>query len=194
MCLRKRRHELPGWPKTFVMLGRRKPGHVWLSPRKLEALYPHAEAYFDSLLYGLPHLLAAGPWDDLAVVEGEKDADNLTAAGLPALSHWQGGTGWTREQAARWSGFRGGVILVADRDAAGARCALQTRSLLLGAGVIASRLRVVLPVTGKDASDHLAAGHDPVDFVPADLDSLAVLAATAPPPGRGGAYRAGRAL
>lgn len=68
------------------------------------------------------------------------------------------------------------VVVWADRDAAGYRCAAQRLSALQNAGVAA---RAVLPVPdgkGSDAFDHLAAGHRVKDAIPTTFGELERLA------------------
>jgi hypothetical protein len=181
VLLLKRRYE----PKAFAMQARKRETCVWVNPSVLEDKYPTAAAYFASLLFNLP-LLVAGP-RHIAWTEGEKDAKALTAAGLPAVSHWQGaGSGPAPEQFARFASFRGRVTVVADLDAAGALDALRRCRGLREIGMAEGRIRVVRARSGKDAHDHLAAGHDLCDFVRVDMARLRALAATAPPPTKGG--------
>jgi len=183
VLLRKRRFE----PKDFLMQARKRETCVWVRPSVLTARYPKAAPYFDSLLFNLPLLLDDPP--ELALTEGEKDAAALTAAGLPALSHWGGAQHFTPEQAHRFHRYRGHVTIVADKDPAGAADALLRRRRLLEVGVSTRRLRIVRAAGGrgvKDAAAHLAAGYSLDEFVPVDMDRLQALAATAPPPGRAG--------
>jgi DNA primase len=109
------------------------------------------------------------------------------------VSHWQGGRGWTPEQARRFRRYRGEIWVIADLDNIGAALALRTRDLLLGVGVDDSRLRLLRAAAGKDASEHLAAGYAPDAFVPVNMRRMRSVAATAPPPGRGRGYRTGTA-
>jgi hypothetical protein len=100
------------------------------------------------------------------VVEGERDADALAAAGLVATCNAGGAGKWTAEHA-HW--LRGADVVVwRDRDDPGHRHADQVITSLQG---IASSVRLVEAVDGKDAADHLAAGHtiDDVVEVPTDL-------------------------
>lgn len=183
VLLRKRRYE----PKDFRMQARKREACVWVRPSVLIARYPRAAAYFDSLLFNVRLLLDDPP--ELALTEGEKDAERLTAAGLPTLSHWGGAQHFTPEQAHRFHRYRGRVTIIADKDPAGAADALLRRRRLLEVGVSTRRLRIVRAAGGrgvKDAAAHLDAGYSLEEFVPVDMDRLQALAATAPPPGRAG--------
>ncbi|HYD55155.1 MAG TPA: toprim domain-containing protein [Gemmatimonadaceae bacterium] len=183
VLLRKRRFD----PKDFRMQARKAENCVWVRPLVLTARYPKAAAYFDGLLFNLRLLLEDPP--RLALTEGEKDAQWLTAAGLPTLSHWGGAQHFTAEQANRFRSYRGRLILVADKDPAGAADVLVRYRRLLAVGVPARRVRIVRAAGGrrnKDAADHIAAGYGPDEFVPVDMTRLHALAAAAPPPGRAG--------
>lgn len=183
VLLRKQRFD----PKDFRMQARKGENCVWVPPSVLMARYPRAAAYFDGLLFNLPLLLKDPP--RLALTEGEKDAVWLTAAGLPALSHWGGAQHFTEGQASRFRLYRGRLLLIADRDPAGAADVLLRYRRLLAVGVPARRVRIVRAAgdrRNKDAADHIAAGYGPDEFVPVDMTRLQALAATAPPPGRAG--------
>jgi hypothetical protein len=107
--------------------------------------------------YRLPEILAAA--DDgrpVFVVEGEKDADAIVAAGAAATCNVMGAGKW-RDTYAKW--FEGAdVIVVADRDDPGRAHAVQVARSLAG---VAAAVRIVEPAVDRphaDASDHLAAG------------------------------------
>jgi hypothetical protein len=126
--------------------------------------------------------------------EGEKDADAVAATGEVATTHaggaapaTGGGSKWRPEHTAALAGAR--VVLVADRDGsnaehpaqgyAGYRHAITVRDALIAAG---ATVTVVEAVEGKDAADHLAAGHTaaelagnvvvPEERVPAEVREL----------------------
>lgn len=119
------------------------------------------------VLYRLPELLEADPQEWVFVVEGEKDVDNLRAAGLTATCNTGGAGKWGRlSDDAALDGRK--VAIVADRDAPGASHAADVarrryqksadvRILNLPAG-IAPEAFPDRPVAVKDASDYLAAG------------------------------------
>jgi hypothetical protein len=107
--------------------------------------------------YRLPELrLAVAADDAVYIVEGEKDADAVHARGLVATCN-PGGTagGWSDDNSEH---FRGAVDvrIIADRDAPGYQHAIHVRESLRRVGVEA---RVFEAASGKDASDHFAAGH-----------------------------------
>ena len=106
-------------------------------------------------LYRLPQLLAADPGQWAFVVEGEKDTDNLTAAGLTATCNPMGAGKWSKlSDDSALHGRK--VCIVADKDATGRNHARQVAAALHGK---AAELKILeLPGDGKDASDYLAAG------------------------------------
>jgi putative DNA primase/helicase len=114
--------------------------------------------------YRLPVLLAAAR-SGLAVylTEGEKDADAICAAGGIATCNPMGAGKWRAEYARYFDGAAK-VIIVADRDEPGRRHAEQVARSLRAAGTEAV---VVEAAEGKDAADHLAAGHGLGGFRPA---------------------------
>lgn len=176
VLLRKKRYE----PKSFRMQARKAEGCVWVEPSHFMERSERARAYFHSLLFNLPLLLDRPA--EVALTEGEKDAEAVTAAGLPALSHWGGAQRFTVEQAERFRRYRGRVVLITDNDAAGAADALLRYERLRAVGIPSRRLFVVRARAGKDAADHLAAGFAVAQFRPVSLDRLRAVAATAPPP------------
>jgi hypothetical protein len=99
------------------------------------------------------------------VVEGEKDADRLAAAGYVATTNPQGAGKWRPDYNASLAG--GDVVIVADRDDAGRAHARDVAAQLTG---IAARVRVVEAVEGNDVSDHLGAGLD-LDAMTVEYDS-----------------------
>ncbi|MDP3909707.1 MAG: AAA family ATPase [Gemmatimonadales bacterium] len=114
-------------------------------------------------LYRLPDVaLAIRMGEPVYVTEGEKDADALRAKGLIATTSSGGAGKWRAEYAESLRGAR--VVVVQDKDEAGYRHAADVYATLTG---IAASVRVVEAITGKDAFDHLAAGHSVDDFAPA---------------------------
>ncbi|WP_056752125.1 toprim domain-containing protein [Terrabacter sp. Root181] len=179
----------PAEQKSFYMQARKGEGMAWVQPKTLKRKYPAARAYFDSLLYRLPDLLAAVEGSEhgtLYITEGEKDADSIAALGLPgvvAVSHWQGGArqgsgGPTSRQARRLRPWRGGVVVCADADDAGAVTAFRWYGLLTRFGIPSERITVVraagpMPLDrGRDVTDHLKDGYTLDDLVPMDLHKL----------------------
>jgi hypothetical protein len=172
-------------PKAFRMQARIREGHVWLTPKMLDANHPEAEwpQYFNRLLYRLPALLAATAEDGPVFwVAGEKDADAVASLGVVAVTHHQGeAVGPSAAQAEHFRGWRGGVYLVADRDTTGAFDVVRRFDLLRAVGVPAKHLRIVVgAVEGKgcDAFDHVAAGGGLDDFRTVPVDRAREIAAT----------------
>jgi Protein of unknown function (DUF3631)/Toprim domain len=112
--------------------------------------------------YRLPELLAAmADGRTIHVVEGEKDVAAIVAAGGEATTFAMGAGKW-RPGYAKW--FEGAdVVVVADDDEPGHRHAATVAKALAG---VAATVKVVKPAEGKDAADHLAAGHSLDDFAP----------------------------
>lgn len=124
--------------------------------------------------YRLPELLAADPMLTVFVVEGEKDADRLRAAGLVATTNAMGAGKWRDEYAEFLRGRD--VVVVPDNDRPGREHADAVVKSLLG---VANSVRLLqlegLPEKG-DVSDWLDAGHSGAD--------LEFKAATVEPMGR----------
>lgn len=110
--------------------------------------------------YRLPELLASSGL--VYVVEGEKDAEAVVRAGGVATCA-AGGAGrssWKEE----WAPFFRGrhVIVVADDDDPGRQYAGLVAARLRGS---AASVRIVQAKIGKDAADHLGAGHTLDEFI-----------------------------
>ena len=130
----------------------------------------------ERILYRLPQVLAAvARGETVYVVEGEKDADRMRAAGVTATTNSGGAEKMTWEQTAPLAGAN--VVIVADRDERGRAHARQVRDMLAKRGCT---VRTVEAITGKDAFDHLAAGHGVDDFAPLDLDMCEPIEEPAP--------------
>jgi hypothetical protein len=129
------------------------------------------------VLYRLPEVLRAGrAGETIWVVEGEKDADALAAAGVVATTAAQGAKSpWLEDYTQSLAGA-GEVVVVADNDPPGLARARVVRDALRSARI---PTRVVRAAAGKDASDHLAAGHALDEFVPVADDELGPATATA---------------
>lgn len=118
--------------------------------------------------YRLPEVLAAAlVGDEVWITEGEKDADALAAAGVTATCNSGGAGRWDMDHAGHLAGIRGAVIVV-DRDEPGEAHAREVASTL---GLLGIPWRAVVAAEGKDAADHLAAGHTVADFVAVALDA-----------------------
>jgi 5S rRNA maturation endonuclease (ribonuclease M5) len=95
------------------------------------------------------------------IVEGEKDVHALERVGEVATCN-PGGAGKWRPEYCEWL-RDANVVIVADNDPVGARHARRTSAMLRG---IAKSVSVVQALTGKDAADHMNAGHSIDEFVP----------------------------
>lgn len=133
------------------------------------------------LLYRLPEVRAAiDTGHEVWLPEGEKDADALAGhfkrGGIKAAAttNASGATSWRPEYTRALAGAH--VVIVEDRDppridtatgevkdSAGRQ---RTRMLLAELAGVAASVRVVQAAEGKDAFDHLTAGHAAGDFVP----------------------------
>lgn len=119
--------------------------------------------------YRLPEVLeaiSAGRW--VIVVEGEKDADALVAAGATATCNPGGAGKWQDAWAARY--FTGAnVMIVVDLDEAGKAHA---QAVMASLEPYAARVKAVRSLAGKDAYDHLRAGHGLKEFAPFNLNEI----------------------
>lgn len=105
--------------------------------------------------YRLPRVLSAlRAREHIWLVEGEKDVHALEAIGEVATTLPGGNGKWRPEYGKTFAGGR--VWLIADRDFPGRAGARKVAIALREAG--AASVRVYEPTTGKDISDHLAAG------------------------------------
>ena len=127
-------------------------------------------------LYRLPAVIAAvAAGVEVHLVEGEKDVHALESVGAVATTNPMGSTSWPKVDCEPLRGAH--VVVVPDRDAAGDRWLLDVQSSLAG---VAATMRLARPLIGKDAADHVAAGHDATQLVicaistfePADLHSV----------------------
>lgn len=113
------------------------------------------------VLYRLPDLIAR-PSEMVYVVEGEKDADRLLAAGLLATTNSGGAGKWKPPHSECLRGRD--VVIIPDNDKAGREHAVQVARELQG---IAASVKIVkLPDSPPkgDASDWLDAGHTIVEL------------------------------
>ncbi|MDP9460717.1 MAG: toprim domain-containing protein, partial [Actinomycetota bacterium] len=95
------------------------------------------------------------------VVEGEKDVHALESVGLVATTSPMGAGKWHKADPSPLAGAT--VVIVADRDKPGQAHAAEVKASLDRLGATVS---VVTAKTGKDAADHIAAGHGPEEFLP----------------------------
>lgn len=116
--------------------------------------------------------------DEIWIVEGEKDADALTAKGVIATTSMNGVDDWGPIYVDAITGAHS-IVLVADNDVhdAGKRGAYN-RYLSLTDHV--GSIRVVMAKHGKDSYDHLHAGFGLNDFVPVPISELEALMEMAP--------------
>ncbi|MFC4054653.1 hypothetical protein ACFOY4_33605 [Actinomadura syzygii] len=118
------------------------------------------------VLYRLPEVRrAVADGRPVYVVEGEKDAHAVEAAGAVATCNAGGAGKWRGGHADTLTGAH--VVIVADNDAPGMAHARQVKASLDGR---AASVRVVRAASGKDAADHLGAGHGLAEFASVDLD------------------------
>ncbi len=95
------------------------------------------------------------------LVEGEKDVHALEAVGVVATTAPQGAQSIGKADLSPLHG--GNITVVVDADAAGARWAQTVAGRLDG---MVQSIRFVQAATGKDAADHIAAGHTLEDWTP----------------------------
>jgi|GEM_PF-1040671 len=120
-------------------------------------------------LYRLPQVVQAVTDDQVVyLVEGEKDVHALEAIGLTATTAPMGADSFGKVDATPLHG--GKVVAVVDKDSAGQKWAALVHNKLDG---MCQSLTFVQAADGKDAADHIAAGHGVDDFVPLDLDQEA---------------------
>lgn len=120
------------------------------------------------LPYRLPELIEATINDEtIWIVEGEKDVEYMRKAGHTATCNSGGAGKWTDEHS-RW--LQGAnVAIIADRDTPGIQHAETVQTSLATIGVIAP---IYQPATGKDATDHLLAGHTLDQLTPLTTEQL----------------------
>ena len=117
------------------------------------------------VLYRLPEVIeAVRQGRSVYVCEGEKDVEALRAVGKVATCNPMGAGKWRDDYSDYLRGAK--VIIVADKDEPGLRHAADVARSLDG---VAKSVHVVQAKTGKDAADHLEAGHDVREFVQIQL-------------------------
>ncbi len=115
------------------------------------------------VLYRLPQVIeAVGAGQTIWIAEGEKDVEALERAGVVATCNPGGAGKWRGEYDRVLAGAD--VRIVQDRDEPGRKHGLAVAEGLRRAGCTVT---VCEALAGKDATDHLAAGHS--------LDSLSVV-------------------
>ncbi len=112
-------------------------------------------------LYRLPRVLeAVVAGTPVYVVEGEKDVHAVEAAGGVATTSPMGATNWPRVDPTPLTGAH--VIVVPDKDKAGDT---YLRDVVTSLDGKAASIRVMRAKVGKDAADHIAAGHSLEELV-----------------------------
>lgn len=112
--------------------------------------------------YRLPRILAAvDAGETVYIAEGEKDVHAIEAAGVTATCNPMGAGKWRPAYSRHLAGAA--VVIIADRDERGIAHARDVAAKLDG---IAASVTIVTAAEGKDAADHLAAGHGIGDFIP----------------------------
>lgn len=108
------------------------------------------------------------------LVEGEEDVHALETVGATATTAPQGAANFAKVDTAPLRGAS--VVAVVDRDASGDTWAASVRDKLAD---VAASVRFVRAASGKDAADHLTAGHTLADLVPYEAAREPQEAATA---------------
>src|SRR5215207_2802653 len=98
------------------------------------------------------------------VVEGEKDVHAVESLDATGTTNPMGSKNWPRVDVTPL--HSADVVVIPDRDPAGRRWAQDVLATLDGK---AKSIRLALPKVGKDAADHVAAGHTLEDLEPVDL-------------------------
>jgi hypothetical protein len=117
--------------------------------------FTQANAGPTSTLYHASRIAEAPPLRNIYIVEGEADVHTIEAMGGYATTAPQGAKSFHKVDVEPLRGRR--VIVVVDRDDAGTTWAQQVRAKLDN---VVEKMRFVHARTGKDASDHFAAGHN----------------------------------
>jgi 5S rRNA maturation endonuclease (ribonuclease M5) len=140
----------------------RHPDKKFLMGHKIKnGVYKYDVEKIVRVPYNLPELSLRKAFDTIFVVEGEKDADRLIALGYCATTN-AGGSGWKWERnfiQAYFSGCRE-IVIIADSDVVGRKCARQRKSVLRN---VCKRV-IILDlsaerVDGYDVGDWLDDGH-----------------------------------
>lgn len=107
------------------------------------------------VLYNLPQVLAtAAAGGVIYLCEGEKDAESIIKLGVTASCNPMGAGKWREEYNKSLIGAT--VVVIQDKDEPGRHHAERVRDSLRTAGI---EVFVQEARTGKDATDHLEAGH-----------------------------------
>ena len=106
--------------------------------------------------------------DPIYLVEGEEDVHTLESLGVTATTAPQGGPNFHLVDVSPLEDAH--VIAIFDRDSTGKKWALKVRERLDG---YASKLEFRKAKTGKDTTDHVAAGHSLDELVDVPTDKAA---------------------
>jgi 5S rRNA maturation endonuclease (ribonuclease M5) len=108
------------------------------------------------VLYRLPQVLAAvADHRTIHIVEGEKDADAIVRAGETGTTNPSGAGNWLQEHTDTLTGATE-IVIISDKDKPGYAHAAKVYDSLNGK---VEKLLLARARHGKDAADHLAAGH-----------------------------------
>jgi len=135
------RHEAAGYDKTF---------RQWVIDPVSGAKTTPSKAGAQLVPYNLPGVLEAV---QIALVEGEKDADCLISEGMTATTTPMGASNWKSEYAQYFKDKH--LTIIPDRDKAGQGYRYAIIKDCLG---VAASIRVVDLPFGKDVSEYLCAG------------------------------------
>jgi hypothetical protein len=159
-----------GWTKADLFNDRRGATYPYADGRKVFRYYRDGNKRFGqknagerSVLFRLPQVKAAVAKGEIVyLVEGEKDVITLESVGAVATTAPQGAKSFWKVDESPLQEAR--VIVVVDRDEDGEeKWARQVWDKLNSK---AKRIEFVQAKVGKDASDHIAAGHGLQDFQP----------------------------
>ena len=117
-----------------------------------------------------------GEW--VYLPEGEKDADTLWQDKVPAVSAPMGAASWAKCDYGPLNGAK--VRIVADKDEPGRK---RAQGLAAHLSATCSSVEIVEAKTGKDAADHIVAGHSIDEFVPVPREAV-----DSSPSGKSGRY------
>lgn len=115
-----------------------------------------------------PDRLPAATEGSIFLVEGEKDVLAIESAGGVATTAPQGAANFAKVDVSPLADRH--VTAIVDRDEAGQRWASEVAKTLNG---VVAKLRFMQAKVGKDAADHIAAGHGLGDFEPVEVEQVA---------------------
>ncbi len=131
--------------------------------RTLTKEFPQSGNKADNSMYRVERVKqAVRQGKTVYVVEGEKDVHALESAGLVATCNPMGAGNWDKIDPKPLHDATA-VVIVADKDEPGMKHARTVQRSLTGH---VGAITLVHAKIGKDAADHIAAGHGADDFVP----------------------------